>query len=106
MFDYAAYARDAGRILSARRARKSARSFNTHHNGDHCYGNALVEGAEIIATEGAKTAMGHETPDGLARLMKVAPGMGLTGEYFLHCFSRYQFDGIDQKLPDQTFHGI
>ena len=23
---------------------------NTHHNGDHCYGNALVAGAEIIAT--------------------------------------------------------
>ncbi|HEY5336843.1 MAG TPA: MBL fold metallo-hydrolase [Rhizomicrobium sp.] len=79
--------------------------FNTHHNGDHCYGNALVDGAQIVATEGAKIAMGHETPDGLARLMKVAPGMGLTGEYFLHCFGRYHFDDIDAKLPDQTFHG-
>ena len=25
---------------------------NTHANGDHCYGNQLVEGAEIVATEG------------------------------------------------------
>jgi glyoxylase-like metal-dependent hydrolase (beta-lactamase superfamily II) len=25
--------------------------FNTHHNGDHTFGNQLVEGAEIIATE-------------------------------------------------------
>jgi glyoxylase-like metal-dependent hydrolase (beta-lactamase superfamily II) len=64
-----------------------------------------VEGAEIVATEGAKTAMGHETPDGLAKLMKVAPGMGLTGEYFMHCFGRYEFGGIEQKLPDHTFHG-
>ncbi len=64
---------------------------NTHHNGDHCYGNALVEGAEIVATEAARTAMGHETPGGLARLMKAAPSMGRTGEYFLHCFGRYEF---------------
>jgi glyoxylase-like metal-dependent hydrolase (beta-lactamase superfamily II) len=79
--------------------------FNTHHNGDHCYGNVLVEGAEIIATEGAKKAMGHETPAGLAGLMKIAGDMGLTGEYFLHCFGRYQFEGIDAKLPDTTFTG-
>ena len=25
---------------------------NTHANGDHCYGNQLVEGAEIIAADG------------------------------------------------------
>ncbi|HXM00631.1 MAG TPA: MBL fold metallo-hydrolase, partial [Rhizomicrobium sp.] len=79
--------------------------FNTHHNGDHCYGNALVEGAEIIATQSAKTAMGHESPAMLAGLMKAAPGMGLTGEYFLHCFGRYDFGGVSAKLPDTTFTG-
>lgn len=79
--------------------------FNTHHNGDHCYGNALVEDAQIIATEAAKTAMSHETPQGLAALMKAAPNMGLSGEYFLHCFSRYEFDGIAARLPDTVFHG-
>src|SRR5882672_3521445 len=36
---------------------------NTHHNGDHCYGNALVEGAEIVATVGAAEAMKYETPN-------------------------------------------
>lgn len=104
MFDYA---HTRAMLESFRRASgaKIRTLFNTHHNGDHCYGNALVEGAEIIATEGARTAMTHETPEGLARLMKAAPGMGLTGEYFLHCFSRYRFDGIDAKLPDHTFHG-
>ena len=104
MFDYA---HTRAMLDGFRRASpaKIRALFNTHHNGDHCYGNALVEGAEIIATEGAKTAMTHETPEGLARLMKVAPGMGLTGEYFLHCFGRFEFDGIEQKLPDHTFHG-
>lgn len=78
---------------------------NTHHNGDHCYGNALVEGAEIIATERAAEEMHHETPRGLAQLMKVAPGMGITGEYFLHCFGRFDFDGVQTRHPDTTFKG-
>ena len=78
---------------------------NTHHNGDHCYGNALVEGAEIIATKSATEAMHHENPEMLAQLMKAAPGMGLTGEYFVHCFGRYDFAGVTAKLPDTTFSG-
>jgi len=78
---------------------------NTHHNGDHCYGNALVDGAEIIATERAAEEMRRETPRGLAQVMKAAAGMGLTGEYFLHCFSRFDFDGVTTKHPDTTFRG-
>ena len=60
-----AHPRDAGRFR-ARDDAKIGTLFNTHHNGDHCYGNALVEGAEIIATERAADAMGHETPERLA----------------------------------------
>ena len=104
MFDYA---HTRAMLESFRRASdaKIRTLFNTHHNGDHCYGNALVEGAEIIATEAAKTAMTHETPAGLAGLMKAAPKLGLTDEYFLHCFERFEFDDIDAKFPDHTFHG-
>jgi cyclase len=78
---------------------------NTHHNGDHCYGNALVEGAEIIATERATEEMRRETPRGLAQFMKGAPGLGMVGEYLTHCFSRFDFDGITTKHPDTTFKG-
>jgi len=79
--------------------------FNTHHKGDHWYGNELVEGAEIVASEKAAAAMAHESPKMLASLMKTAPGMGLTGEYFVHCFGRFEFNGITPKLPDVTFNG-
>lgn len=79
--------------------------FNTHHNGDHCYGNALVEGAEIVASEGAATAMAHETPAMLAGMMKAAPNLGLTGEYLTHCFGAFDFAGVASKLPDTTFRG-
>lgn len=78
---------------------------NTHHNGDHCYGNALIEGAEIIATKRAAEEMRRETPRGLAQVMKAAPGLGLTGEYFLHCFRRFDFESIEPRLPDTTFTG-
>ncbi len=78
---------------------------NTHKNGDHCYGNALVEGAEIIATERAVEEMQRETPQGLAQFMKAAPGLGQLGEYLIHCFGRFDFAGVETKLPDTTFTG-
>src|SRR3974390_1313500 len=42
-------------MLTAMRAAPPAAArigtvVNTHHNGDHCYGNELVAGAEIIAS--------------------------------------------------------
>src|SRR5277367_5544159 len=45
-------------MLAAMRAAAPAAArigtvVNTHHNGDHCYGNELVEGAEIIASRAA-----------------------------------------------------
>jgi glyoxylase-like metal-dependent hydrolase (beta-lactamase superfamily II) len=78
---------------------------NTHQNGDHWFGNALIEGAEIIATERAASAMAHETPALLDGFMKAAPNLGLTGEYVVHCFGRFDFTHAAHKLPDTTFSG-
>jgi cyclase len=78
---------------------------NTHHNGDHCYGNGCIEGCEIIATKAAAEAMTHETPKGLAQFMKAAPGLGLTGEYLVHCFGDFDFDDCAVRPPDTTFSG-
>ena len=77
---------------------------NTHHNGDHCYGNGCVD-CEIIATVGAAEAMKHETPKGLAQFMKAAPGLGTTGEYLIHCFGDFDFDDCATRAPDTTFTG-
>lgn len=76
---------------------------NTHHNGDHCFGNECCEGAEIIAHRLAKEAMTHEGPQGLAGLMEAAPKMGETGAFFLKCFSAFDFKGVTQTLPTTTF---
>ena len=48
---------------------------NTHANGDHCYGNQLVAGAEIIASTAAAEEMG-EVPPVAARRPHGTPGRG------------------------------
>ncbi|HTW36540.1 MAG TPA: MBL fold metallo-hydrolase [Rhizomicrobium sp.] len=79
--------------------------FNTHHNGDHWYGNELIPDAQVVASEKAAGAMAHERPEMLASMMRAAPNLGATGEYLVHCFGRYEFAGITPKLPDVTFNG-
>ena len=75
---------------------------NTHANGDHCYGNSLVEQAEIIATTSAAHEMGEVPPALLAGLMHAD---GDVGELFRSFFGDFEFDGIDVRLPTRTFDG-
>ena len=86
-------------------ATKIGTLVNTHHNGDHCYGNELVHGAEIVASVHAAEEMKREQPTMLANFMKAAPGLGLTGEYLKHCFGAFEFNGISPALPTTTFTG-
>ena len=77
---------------------------NTHSNGDHCNGNELVP-AEIITSTAAAAEMAHESPETMVALMAAAPDMGVTGEFFQHCFSAFAFDGINRPDPTTTFNG-
>jgi glyoxylase-like metal-dependent hydrolase (beta-lactamase superfamily II) len=86
-------------------ARSIRTLVNTHSNGDHCYGNALVEGAEIVATRACADEMAHESPAVLAGFQKQAPALGPLGEYVQHCFGAFRFDGIVPRLPTRTFEG-
>ncbi|MDO9175410.1 MAG: MBL fold metallo-hydrolase, partial [Actinomycetota bacterium] len=47
--------------------------LNTHANGDHCYGNQLVEGAEIIASDATAHEM-TEVPPAMLHALNTAPG--------------------------------
>ncbi len=75
---------------------------NTHANGDHCYGNQLVTGAEIIASTHAAHEMTEVPPAMLAQLNS-APGE--LGDLFRGFFGAFEFDGIDMALPTRTFDG-
>ena len=78
---------------------------NTHANGDHCHGNELVTGAQIIASSAAAAEMSELPPEAMAAIMEAAQGMGPVGEYFLHCFGGFRFDGIRFTPPSRTFDG-
>jgi cyclase len=79
---------------------------NTHANGDHCWGNELVTGAQIIAS--ARTAEEMTTaisPTVVAMLLKRAHELGQLGEFLSHAFSSFDFDNITLTLPTKTFEG-
>jgi cyclase len=78
---------------------------NTHANGDHCYGNQLVGGARIVATERTSAEMAELPPAAMAALIEQAPNMGALGEFFLRCFGAFDFTGIEPVLPTETFAG-
>jgi len=78
---------------------------NTHANGDHCYGNQVVAGARIVASEQTALEMGELPPAAMVALLEQAPNMGEVGAFFLERFGAFDFTGIELKLPEETFSG-
>jgi len=78
---------------------------NTHSNGDHCNGNELVHDAEIVASAAAAAEMANESPEFMSALLAAAPDMGVMGEFFVHCFSAFDFAGVTGAAPTSTFSG-
>jgi glyoxylase-like metal-dependent hydrolase (beta-lactamase superfamily II) len=75
---------------------------NTHANGDHCYGNQLVEDAEIISSAAAAHEMTEVPP---AMMAALNADSGEIGALFRRFFGAFDFDGIDLTLPTRTFEG-
>jgi cyclase len=75
---------------------------NTHANGDHCYGNELVVGAQIIASNAAAHEMTEVPPSMLEALGKMP---GEVGDVFREYFGAFDFTGITPTLPTLTFDG-
>lgn len=79
--------------------------INTHSNGDHCNGNELVTGAQIISSKACADELAREDPSRMLQLLERAPQMGEVGEFFTYCFQAFDFHGINQTLPTRTFEG-
>ena len=78
---------------------------NSHANGAHCYGNSLVEGAEIITSKATAEEMSEVSPAVLAQLLENADAMGEAGAFFKRAFGPFHFDGIEIAMPTRTFEG-
>lgn len=88
---------------------------NTHSNGDHWWGNALMpDDSQIIATEAAAAGMHTESPLALAamktglelachlplpRSLKKKVGLGA------HELGPFNFKSVRRRFPDTTFSG-
>ena len=79
---------------------------NTHANGDHTFGNQLVEGAAIVASAAGAEEMAELPPQALAEIMRNAGAMGEAGEFLKKLFDVFEFDGIDLAAPTETFSGM
>jgi cyclase len=78
---------------------------NTHANGDHCYGNQLVAGAEIVASTASAAEMEEVPPSLIAGFVAAAPDLGELGAYIDRIFGQFAFDEIEPLGPTRTFDG-
>lgn len=86
---------------------------NTHSDGDHWWGNAVMPpSAEVVTSRASLEAMTHESPAGLARQRRLArvtgriPGRaGAMGRYVSSMLAPYAFEGVRPRLPDRAFSG-
>lgn len=77
---------------------------NTHANGDHCFGNQLVEGAEVITSEASAAEMENLPPALLAAMLAGDFG-DTTNAYLQEAFGPFTFTDIETPRPTRTFSG-
>ena len=80
--------------------------INSHANGDHCWGNQLLPGVEIVGSAVAAAAMPHEIgPDGMRRMVTETAPQSPLGDYMRRFFGDYDWSGIVLTPPTRTFTG-
>jgi len=79
------------------------RVVNTHHNGDHCWGNQLFPQAEIIGHRACAAAFGRERPE----MMQALRNAGASDDPGFAAFARrladWDFAGIELRPPTSVF---
>ena len=81
---------------------------NTHSNGDHTFGNRLVEGAEIIASRACAEEMSHDLgdPRRLAEMKRGNDTGTEVGAFMAEIFRQFDFEGVGYvPAPTITFEG-
>jgi len=86
-------------------AERIATVVNTHANGDHCYGNALVAGSDIISSARCAEEMVQLPPSAMAAMMRNTPSLGPAGEFLARIFAPFSFEDVPLTLPSRTFEG-
>ncbi len=86
---------------------------NTHADGDHWWGNQLVEGAEIITSQASYDEMLKSKPRSLQLLGEMGRlfsainllGADKVGHWYQALVAPYDFREVTPSLPTRTFEG-
>jgi cyclase len=81
----------------------AARVVNTHRNGDHCWGNQLFRGAEIIGHRRCAEDFTKEQPAAMQMLRNAGAGGDPVIAAFAAALSMWDFDGIELTPPTTVF---
>ena len=79
------------------------RLVNTHHNGDHCWGNQLFSGAQIIGHRLCAASFGKERPDAMQAMKRFADSDDAAMAGFARALEPYDFSGIELTPPTTLF---
>jgi cyclase len=75
------------------------RVVNTHHNGDHCWGNQLFPGAEIIGHRLCAAAFAHESPALMQMLRDTTQSDNPAIASIAQALAPWDFSGIELTPP-------
>jgi glyoxylase-like metal-dependent hydrolase (beta-lactamase superfamily II) len=75
------------------------RVVNTHHNGDHCWGNQLFPGAEIIGHRKCAEAFGRERPEFMQMLRGQTESSVPAMQSLAAKLADWDFTGVELKPP-------
>jgi glyoxylase-like metal-dependent hydrolase (beta-lactamase superfamily II) len=79
------------------------RVVNTHHNGDHCWGNQLFPDAEIIGHRACAAAFGRERPETMQMLHDAANSDDPALAAMARRLADWDFRGIELRPPSTVF---
>ena len=75
------------------------RVVNTHHNGDHCWGNQLFEGAEIIGHRLCAQGFGKENPETMQMMRNAGGSANPAIAAMAQALAAWDFSGIQLTRP-------
>ena len=86
-------------------AKKIDTLVNTHADADHIFGNQLVKGAHILASQAAASEFLKVTPQDYTELFENWRQMGAGGRYLHEHVGQhgFKFEDIEITEPDETF---
>lgn len=81
------------------------RVVNTHNNGDHCWGNQLFAGAEILGHRRCAEGFSREVRPAMLQALKTSGGGDPKLEWFVQALEPWDFEGIELTPPTTVFDG-